>query len=115
MTGAKNIFVMSLFVASGYHSCVILLNSLMTLSAGGVPADADTELSELSCTDLDELQRDCQTGLRVYGESAHLHLKFTQNFALKLAAEFCNLLPTPKYLWKWMPTSMRFKFVTKFN
>ena len=56
MTGAKNIFVMSLFVASGYHSCVILLNSLMTLSAGGVSADADTELS---CTALDELQRDC--------------------------------------------------------
>ena len=29
--------------------------------------------------------------LRVYGKSAHLHLKFAQNFAVKLAAEFCNL------------------------
>ena len=55
------------------------------------------------------------SALRVYGESAHLHLKFAQNFAVKLAAEFCNLLPTPKYLWKWMPKSMRDKFVITFN
>ena len=29
--------------------------------------------------------------LRVYGKSAHLHLKFAQNFVVKLDAEFCNL------------------------
>ena len=29
--------------------------------------------------------------LRVYGKSAHLHLKFAQNVTVKLAAEFCNL------------------------
>ena len=55
------------------------------------------------------------TVLRVYGESAHLHRKFAQNFAVKLSVEFCNLSSTPKLLWKRMPKSMRYKFVIKFN
>ena len=49
--------------------------------------------------------------LRVYGKSAHLHLKFAQNSAVKLAVEFCRLQLTPKYSWKWMPKSMRYKIV----
>ena len=33
----------------------------------------------------------CIDQLRVYGKSAHLHLKLAQNFAVKSAAEFLNL------------------------
>ena len=38
--------------------------------------------------------------LRVYGKSAHVHLKFAQNFAVKLVAKFCSLQPTSKYIYR---------------
>ena len=34
---------------------------------------------------------------------------------IKTTAKISNLQQTPKYLWKWMAKSMRYKFVTKFN